>query len=63
MIDDTDEEEELKSLLEKNSARMDSVCSQLAEAFAEQNLDLALELTVKLQYYNRIDETIREKMD
>ena len=62
-IDETDSEEGLKSLLEENTKKIEDVCNQLAGAFSTEDLDLALELTVKLQYYNRIDETIRAKMD
>lgn len=62
-IEEANTDDELAPFLEENKGRMDSVCDNLASAFAEQDLDSALELTVKLQYYNRIDETIREKMD
>lgn len=62
-IEETEDEGALQSLLEENITRMESVCNELADAFANQDLDSALELAVKLQYYNRIDETIREKKD
>lgn len=56
-------DEALRKLLHENQARIDETCVELAEAFDENDLDKALELTARLQYWNRIDETIREKMD
>lgn len=55
--------EELQPMLDNNTARMEQLGQQLAKAFQEDDWDQALELTVKLQYYNRIDETIRAKLD
>ena len=42
----------LRNLLNKNSHRIDDVCGQLASALEAHQLDKAVELTVKLQYYN-----------
>lgn len=50
VIDDANTEEDLKPLVQDNIARIESACVQLTDAFRSQNLDLALELTVKLQY-------------
>ena len=53
----------LRNLLHENSHRIDDICVQLALAFEARRLDKAVELTVKLQYYNRIDEAIQTKLD
>ena len=56
-------QQELQQLLEENNSRIRDVCDQLAPAFESQDLDKALELTVVLQYYSRIEETIRNSME
>ena len=71
-IEEANGDEALQELLDDNKARMDDVYKELTHAFSTSNkdgtartpdLDRALECTVMMQYYNRIDETIREKMD
>jgi molecular chaperone HscB len=57
------DQEALKALQKENNQRIDNVCAQLASAFEAQQLDKAVELTVKLQYYNRIEETIRRSLE
>lgn len=63
VIEEASNDDDLKPLLEENNQRMDDICDQLGNAFDAQDLDRALELTVMLQYFHRIDETIREKME
>jgi molecular chaperone HscB len=53
----------LEPLLQENLVRVDETIQELVAAFAEESLDHALELTARLQYWNRIHETIREKME
>lgn len=68
-IEDATSDAELQPLLEENNARLEDVYQQLSQAFQPQegddapNLDRALECTVMVQYYSRIDEAIREKME
>lgn len=71
-IEEATGDEALQELLEDNMARMDDVYQELTHTFSTKNkdgtartpdLDRALECTVMMQYYSRIDETIREKMD
>lgn len=53
----------LKSLLKGNQMRVDQTCDELSRAFESHNYDKALEETARLQYWHRIDETIREKIN
>jgi molecular chaperone HscB len=57
------DQEALKALLKENNQRMQNVYDQLTSAFEAQHLDKAVELTVTLQYYNRIDQTIRRSLE
>lgn len=61
-IDSTDSDEALKPLLTGNVLRMNETAEQLVDAFDERDIKRAMELTAQLQYWHRIDETIREKM-
>ena len=54
---------DLRHLLQQNQAQIQAACEELDLAFRERNLDKALEVTAKLHYWDRIRETIREKMD
>lgn len=54
---------ELGALLEQNSQRMQETCQAFEEALDKNDLDAALKYTARLQYWNRVTETIREKMD
>lgn len=62
-VEEASSNEELQPLLEENSTRIQDVCNQLADAFETEDLDKALELTVTLQYFTRIEHAIHEKMD
>jgi molecular chaperone HscB len=53
----------LKPLLDQNLQRIEETCHKLDVAFEAQNMPEALQLTAQLQYWNRIDETLREAMD
>jgi DnaJ-domain-containing protein 1 len=55
-------DKEIRRLLKENEERMDKVGRKLAEAFEVQDLDRALKLTAELQYWNRAQETLREKV-
>jgi len=55
---------ELRALYEENLQKLQSTCRQLTQAFdVDRNLELAQRWTGELQYWNRIDETIRERLD
>jgi molecular chaperone HscB len=60
--DGTDDVTELKKLLAENQGRIDETCEELAVAFGNDDLDEAKRLAAKLQYWNRIRETILEKI-
>jgi DnaJ-domain-containing protein 1 len=53
---------EIRRLLNENAERMDKLGRKLAEAFETQDLDRAFKLTAELQYWNRAQETLREKV-
>lgn len=56
-------DEDLKPMLKHNSLYIQRTCLQLASALDDQeDYEEAKKLTAQLQYWNRIDETIREKM-
>lgn len=54
---------ELRKLLEQNDERMKETCRSFQEALEQEDLESALKYTARLQYWNRVTETIREKMD
>lgn len=54
---------ELRMLLEQNEERMKETCRAFQEALEQDDLESALKYTARLQYWNRVTETIREKMD
>jgi Fe-S protein assembly co-chaperone HscB len=64
-IASTTNQEVLSKLMKDNQARMETLCVDLAIAFDDTttNLETALQLTAQLQYWNRIDETLHEKID
>jgi len=61
-IDATTSDQVLQKLLDENRITADGLCQQLEEAFAKNDLELALRLTATLQYWNRAKETIRDKI-
>jgi molecular chaperone HscB len=63
-IDGTESSNEraLQKLLQENQERIDETSQELETAFQAQDYDAALSLTAKMQYWNRIYETIRDKM-
>ena len=56
-------DDELRTLLDQNAQRMQETCRAFEEALENDDLDSALRYTARLQYWNRVTETIREKMD
>lgn len=58
----TNEDRTLKRMLLENKQRQDQTCDELSQAFESEQYQIALELTARLQYYHRIDETIRDKI-
>lgn len=59
----TQNNHELKSIREENFKRIREVCHKIGIAFDENNLDEAKRLTAMLQYWNKIEEEILEKVD
>jgi molecular chaperone HscB len=62
-IEAADTDVELKPLFDANLQRIAETCRVLHSALEAQNVDAAWKLAGELQYWNRIDETLREKMD
>ena len=56
-------DEGLRPLLAENEKRIAETCNDLEKAHEIGDLDRALQLTARLQYWNRVTETIREKME
>lgn len=61
-IDETSTDDELKLLLNDNDSKIKALSTELSESFQSGDLDTALKLTAMMQYWTRVDETIREKM-
>jgi Fe-S protein assembly co-chaperone HscB len=57
------DQEILVEMMKVNQARMEVLCETLADAFDAADLERALKLTAELQYLNRVDQTLREKID
>jgi molecular chaperone HscB len=62
-ISETSDHVHLQSMWRENKRSIQATCRELTNAFAASDLDRALRLTARLQYWNRIEETLREKMD
>ena len=60
-VEDTSDADILMGLLDENKRRIEETCNELAVAFKDDNLDEAVRLAAKLQYWNRIQESILEK--
>ena len=61
-IDGTKDPDELKRLMVENQGRIEETCDELALAFSNNDLDEAKRMAAKLQYWNRIRETVNEKL-
>jgi len=59
--EDDSSNKELKRLYDENRHRIESTCKNLDIAFDVKNFELAKCLVAELQYWNRVEETIREK--
>ena len=57
------EDDQLQPLLQENKQRMEDIAVQLDSAVQSRDFETAARLTAQLQYLNRLEETIREKMD
>lgn len=65
-VDEATDDETLQCLLEQNDQRAEKTCHELSDALDKQDppqIERARQLTAQLQYWNRIHESIREKMD
>jgi Fe-S protein assembly co-chaperone HscB len=62
-IEAADTDVELRPLFDANLQRIAETCQLLHTAFETHNVDTAWKLAGELQYWNRIDETLREKME
>lgn len=61
-IENTSSDEELRPLLISCQEKQTKLCKELAKSFAEKRIDDAKYQAAKLQYLNRIEETIMEKI-
>jgi molecular chaperone HscB len=64
VIDETapDDLKALKQLLQDNQDRIDATSQDLEQAFQQRDFQAAMTLTAKLQYWHRIQESVRDKM-
>lgn len=58
----SDDDDDFRPLLQENDDRIAETCRELENALEKNDLDRALEMTARLQYWNRVTETIRGKM-
>ena len=63
MVDDASSDENLQSLYEETQRNSQETCEALGLAFENGDLVNAKRLTAILQYWNRTEETIIEKMN
>ena len=61
-VDDKNSDDDLKILLQQNRIRIKDTCSDLSLAFEKRDLSSAMKLTGILQYWNRIEEKIVDKI-
>ena len=61
-IENASSDEELRPFLQSCQVKQKELCEQLAASFREDRIDDAKVLTAKLQYWNRIEETIMDKI-
>lgn len=62
-IDATENNDDLRLLFDANVQRTTKTCQALDVAIESHDIASAWKLTSELQYWNRIDETLRDKMD
>ena len=62
-IQATSDQRKLHEWRDRCRDRTQETCRALAEALDAHDGDAALERTAQLQYWNRVDETLRDKMD
>lgn len=62
-VDDASSDETLRELHELNKTRIRVTCAELGVAFKDNNFPSAQRLTAILQYWNRIESTILDKMN
>ena len=53
---------ELRPLLQTCKTQQSELCEELAKSFREEHIEDAKHQTAKLQYWNRIEETIVDKI-
>lgn len=62
LIHELDTDEDLKPYFDTNVQRIHETCERLQEAFETSNIIEFQNLAIKLKYWTRIDETLRNKM-
>lgn len=62
-IEDTSSDEKLRHLLKENNGRIQQCCVGLDAAFEKGDYVIAKKLSAQLQYWSRVEETIKENMD
>ena len=61
-VDNASTDEELRPLLQSCQKQQTDLCNEIAKSFQEERIDDAKYQVAKLQYLNRIEETIMEKI-
>jgi DnaJ-domain-containing protein 1 len=62
-IAETSDNNKLQEMWRNNKKAIQETCDGLELAFGSQDWDEAVRLTAQLQYWNRIEETLRDKLD
>lgn len=61
-VEHASSDNELRPLLQSCKQQQSELCEGLAQSFRERRMEDAKEQTAKLQYWNRLEEAIREKI-
>jgi len=60
--EDANTDDKIKPLIEENNSRIEETNQRLSDAFSQRDYEKAKRLTAELRYWDRIDETLREKI-
>ena len=61
-VEHASSDEELRPILKSCQKQQSELCKELEKSFHEEHIDDAKYQTAKLQYWNRIEETIMDKI-
>jgi DnaJ-domain-containing protein 1 len=61
-VDETDDQEQLIRILKANKEREAALVERLSQAFKKGDLDAAVDLTTRLTYWVRLEQSIQQKL-